>query len=108
MTNIVFIAEAYKQSMLETTYVVVIDTKNLLDTLDEVRIQLQPSGKGFDLRLSDDEKTTDTAVESQSSNKESVDEDEIKKAFSIDYQPKEKEDKKEKEQIYVNDSVEAN
>lgn len=32
--------EAYKQSMLETTYVLVIDSKNLLDTVDEVRLQV--------------------------------------------------------------------
>lgn len=37
---------AYKQNMLEAAYVLVIDSKNLLDTLDEIK--MQPKTKDTD------------------------------------------------------------
>lgn len=93
--------------MLETTYVLVIDTKNLLDTVDEVRIHqtADVSGKSVDslpLGQSDtDDCQTDTVVESQSSNKE--DDSHSLKLKSINNSNRK--DSAETEQIYANGGV---
>lgn len=95
--------------MLETTYVLVIDTKNLLDTLDEVRLQTKMI---FDPKLSDDdEKTTDTAVEESQS---STNKDETSQEEEVTVKKQQPQDTKigseysNGEKIYANDGVEAN
>lgn len=32
---------AYKQNMLEASYILVIDSKNLMDTVDEIRLRIK-------------------------------------------------------------------
>ena len=114
MFNLPFVlflfSETYKQSMLETTYVLVIDSKNLLDTLDEVRIQQNSaSSKSVDDHdgLTEDEQTTtDTATESQPSDGTSIittcnfnaTPEDIKLTEIVD----------SNEQIYENESVKSN
>ena len=91
--------------MLETTYVLVIDTKNLLDTLDTVRIaQMTANMKNVDGQLTDDEQTTDTATESQPSS-QTV----LEPAFGLKTNITSKTKAEvESEQIYENDGVRAN
>jgi len=105
--------ETYKQSMLETTYVLVIDSKNLLDTLDEVRIRLRTNiggARGFGLSDEDD-MTTDTAVESQSSNKETSHSEEDDAARHRQQRTKRTSSSQQQSPehaIYANDGVQAN
>lgn len=62
--------------MLETTYVLVIDSKNLLDTVDEVRLQafeqvqskLEEDHASYRHLLTDDDEQTDTTTTEPSSN----------------------------------------
>lgn len=56
---------AYKQNMLESAYILVIDSKNLLDTIDDIRMN---NLNYFDDSVHDDGSGNDTA--SQSTNTE--------------------------------------
>lgn len=72
------------------SYILVIDTKNLLDTLDEVRLQtaaaaavslgLKSAFDAYPLLSEDDDQTTDTATESVPSNETAL---EVKKKIPL-------------------------